>query len=85
VNAVKILERSDDKSTSGFLEQVSLAADTDEIGPVELRDPHDGAPGQGLEFPSVFMTGMEEGYFRSGNPTFRREDLEEERRLCMWA
>ncbi len=84
VNAVEeYLERSEDKSTSGFLEQVSLVSDTDEIesGPnyVTLMTVH---LAKGLEFPSVFMTGMEEGLFPIGESDFSQEDLEEERRLC---
>ncbi|MDT5132868.1 MAG: ATP-dependent helicase UvrD/PcrA, partial [Mycobacterium sp.] len=67
-----------------FLERVSLVADTDEIpehsaGVVTLMTLHTA---KGLEFPVVFMTGMEDGVFphmRSlGNPT----ELEEERRLA---
>jgi DNA helicase II / ATP-dependent DNA helicase PcrA len=76
-------ERSEDKSTSGFLEQVSLVADSDEIesGPnyVTLMTVH---LAKGLEFPCVFLTGMEEGLFPIGESDFSQEDLEEERRLC---
>ena len=76
-------ERSADKSTAGFLEQVSLAADSDEIetGPsyVTLMTVH---LAKGLEFPYVFMTGMEEGLFPIGESDFSQEELEEERRLC---
>ncbi len=84
VNAAEeYLERSEDKSTAGFLEQVSLVADSDEIesGPnyVTLMTVH---LAKGLEFPSVFLTGMEEGLFPMGESDFSQEDLEEERRLC---
>jgi len=76
-------ERSADKSTAGFLEQVSLVADSDEIesGPnyVTLMTVH---LAKGLEFPCVFLTGMEEGLFPIGESDFSQEDLEEERRLC---
>ena len=69
-----------------FIEQVSLVADADEIpegeehgGLVTLMTLHTA---KGLEFPVVFLTGMEEEVFphqRSlGNPT----ELEEERRLA---
>src|SRR4029077_17103426 len=37
---------------------------------------------KGLEFPFVFMTGMEEGLFPIGESDFSQEELEEERRLC---
>ncbi|HVO32855.1 MAG TPA: UvrD-helicase domain-containing protein [Elusimicrobiota bacterium] len=76
-------ERSEDKSLTGFLEQVSLVADADEIesGPnyVTLMTVH---LAKGLEFPAVFLTGMEEGLFPIGESDFSQEDLEEERRLC---
>src|SRR5262249_26350475 len=84
INAVEEYEeRSSDKSTAGFLEQVSLVADSDEIetGPnyVTLMTVH---LAKGLEFPFVFMTGMEEGLFPIGESDFSQDELEEERRLC---
>jgi len=84
INAIEeYLERSEDKSASGFLEQVSLVADSDEIesGPnyVTLMTVH---LAKGLEFSSVFLTGMEEGLFPMGESDFSQEELEEERRLC---
>jgi DNA helicase-2/ATP-dependent DNA helicase PcrA len=76
-------ERSDDKSTAGFLEQVSLVSDADDIesGPnyVTLMTVH---LAKGLEFPFVFLTGLEEGLFPIGESDFSQEELEEERRLC---
>lgn len=84
INAVQEYEeRSSDKSTAGFLEQVSLVADSDQIeqGPnyVTLMTVH---LAKGLEFPCVFVTGLEEGLFPIGESDFSQEDLEEERRLC---
>jgi len=84
INAVdEYEERSPDKSTAGFLEQVSLVADSDEIesGPnyVTLMTVH---LAKGLEFPAVFLTGMEEGLFPIGQTDLAPEELEEERRLC---
>jgi len=84
LNAVlEYQERSSDTSTAGFIEQVSLVADSDDIesGPnyVTLMTVH---LAKGLEFPAVFMTGMEEGLFPIGESDFSQEDLEEERRLC---
>lgn len=64
-----------------FLARIALVQDTDELDytdAVVLMTFH-GA--KGLEFPAVFMTGMEEGVF----PSYRTEtiaDMEEERRLC---
>ena len=72
-------------SLSGFLEEIALVADIDTVDPgqdyVLLMTLHSA---KGLEFPRVFMTGMEDGIFpgymtvTSGDPS----DLEEERRLC---
>jgi DNA helicase-2/ATP-dependent DNA helicase PcrA len=73
----------EDKTLEGFLERVSLVSDVDNYQDrwdrVSLMTLHCA---KGLEFPIVFLTGMEEGLF----PHHRRgedlEDMEEERRLC---
>ncbi|PKM49206.1 MAG: DNA helicase PcrA [Firmicutes bacterium HGW-Firmicutes-7] len=75
----------EEPSLNGFLEEVSLIADVDQYDQntdvVVLMTLHSA---KGLEFPYVFMTGLEEGLF----PSFMtissgsEEDLEEERRLC---
>jgi DNA helicase-2/ATP-dependent DNA helicase PcrA len=76
-------ERSDDRSLEGYLEQVSLVTDTDQIdsslGAVTLMTLHSA---KGLEFDVVFITGMEEGLFPHGNSLRNESGLEEERRLC---
>jgi DNA helicase-2/ATP-dependent DNA helicase PcrA len=69
-----------------FLEQVSLVADADEIpvgdeseGVVTLMTLHTA---KGLEFPVVFLTGMEENVFPHSRSIGERDELEEERRLA---
>ncbi|MCD8075582.1 MAG: DNA helicase PcrA [Lachnospiraceae bacterium] len=72
-------------SLSGFLEEVALVADIDEVSgendQVLMMTLHSA---KGLEFPTVFLVGMEDGLFpgymsiMSDDPA----DLEEERRLC---
>ena len=66
-----------------FLDSVSLVADTDELDPeaagVTLMTLHSA---KGLEFPVVFLTGLEEGVFPHSRSMGDREELEEERRLC---
>lgn len=66
----------------GLLEEISLIADIDaydeDVDSVVLMTIHSA---KGLEFPNVFLTGMEEGLFPSGRCE-SDEDLEEERRLC---
>lgn len=66
-----------------FLEQVSLVADTDEIDDddtsVVLMTLHSA---KGLEFPAVFLIGMEEGIFPHTRSIGEPDELEEERRLA---
>ncbi|WP_139978081.1 DNA helicase PcrA [Nocardioides litoris] len=69
-----------------FLERVALVADTDQIpdddggtGVVTLMTLHTA---KGLEFPTVFLTGMEEGVFPHSRSLGDRPELEEERRLA---
>ena len=71
---------------SGFLEEVALIADIDTVEDTDdrvlLMTLH---AAKGLEFPVVYMTGMEEGLFPSRmsmNADNPDEEIEEERRLC---
>ena len=75
-------------SLEDFLEQVSLVADADEIpdteeaeqaGVVTLMTLHTA---KGLEFPVVFLTGMEDGTFPHLRSLGDAKELEEERRLA---
>ncbi|MDQ7040465.1 MAG: UvrD-helicase domain-containing protein [Rhodothermus sp.] len=66
---------------SGFLQEVALLTDLDEMpedNRVTLMTLH---ASKGLEFPVVFITGLEEGLFPLAQATQDRKDLEEERRL----
>ena len=66
-----------------YLEQVALITDVDSYDPsldrVSLMTLH---AAKGLEFPVVFMVGMEEGLFPHSRTASADEDVEEERRLC---
>ena len=66
-----------------FLDSIALVADIDEVdeeaGGVTLMTLHSA---KGLEFPVVFLTGMEEGVFPHSRSMNEAEELEEERRLC---
>ncbi|MGH7401090.1 MAG: ATP-dependent helicase [Candidatus Rokuibacteriota bacterium] len=66
-----------------FLDSIALVADTDDIdaeaGGVTLMTLHSA---KGLEFPVVFLTGLEEGVFPHSRSMLEPEELEEERRLC---
>lgn len=70
-------------SLSGFLEEVALVADIDNLDEeqdyVVLMTLHSA---KGLEFPNVYLAGMEDGLFPSYMCIDNPEDLEEERRLC---
>ncbi len=70
-------------SLQDYLEQVALITDLDNYDPqqqrVTLMTLHSA---KGLEFPVVFMTGMEEGLFPHARSGDGGEDLAEERRLC---
>jgi len=79
-------QHPEDGSLSGFLEQVSLVADADQIpegaehgGMVTLMTLHTA---KGLEFPVVFLTGMEEDVFPHQRSAADERELEEERRLA---
>lgn len=87
VSKVVSYEESEENPTlSGFLEEVALVADIDSLDDesdyVVLMTLHSA---KGLEFPQVYLAGMEDGLFpsymsiESDNPT---EEIEEERRLC---
>ncbi len=82
--AQDFVERSEDKSLQAFLDMIALLTDVDEgmretQGKVTLMTLH---MAKGLEFPAVFITGMEEGIFPHGRAYTDPEELEEERRLC---
>lgn len=82
-DAVDFEKNSEDKSLSAYLEKVSLVQDADKIededDSVVLMTVHSA---KGLEFPVVFMVGMENGIF-PGSASFEKEsEMEESRRLC---
>ncbi|TKA12880.1 DNA helicase PcrA [Actinacidiphila oryziradicis] len=81
-------ERADDEpgTLADFLERVALVADSDQIpdgdeggGVITLMTLHTA---KGLEFPVVFLTGMEDGVFPHMRSLGQAKELEEERRLA---
>lgn len=68
---------------AGFLEEVALISDLDTVDDsgdaVTLMTLH---AAKGLEFPVVFMIGMEESIFPHSRAFFEQDEMEEERRLC---
>ncbi|MBQ7076200.1 MAG: UvrD-helicase domain-containing protein [Clostridia bacterium] len=73
----------EEATLNNYLEKISLVADVDNYDEsqevVVLMTLHSA---KGLEFPVVFMCGMEEGLFPSYMSISSNEELEEERRLC---
>ena len=73
----------DDPTLSGFLDEVALYTDLDstEEGDncVMMMTMHSA---KGLEFPEVFVVGMEDGLFPGNRAMGDEEEMEEERRLC---
>ncbi len=81
--ATRQAEGQETVGLEAFLDSIALVADTDEFDPeaggVTLMTLHSA---KGLEFPVVFLTGMEEGVFPHSRSMDEAEELEEERRLC---
>jgi DNA helicase II / ATP-dependent DNA helicase PcrA len=76
-------ERAPESSLASFLDQTALIADqdtlVDDAGCVVLMTLHTS---KGLEFPVVFISGMEDGMFPHRRAFEDSSELEEERRLC---
>lgn len=80
--AIEFEEESADNTLAEFLEGITLSSDIDGMedndDSVTLMTLHSA---KGLEFPTVFLAGMEEGIFPGYKSTTDPKDLEEERRL----
>ena len=80
---IKYQEEEEDFELSDFLEDVALVSDIDSYNAdddcVVLMTLHSA---KGLEFPVVFIPGMEEGIFPGNQSIYSDDDLEEERRLA---
>jgi len=76
-------ENGEDASLYGFLEEISLITDIDnydeESNSVVLMTMHSA---KGLEFPVVFIPGMEDGIFPGVQAIYNESDMQEERRLA---
>ena len=80
---LSVAQEYQDIGLDGFLEEVSLISDIDQADfnadSVTLMTLH---AAKGLEFPVVFMTGMEETIFPHSRALYDPSEMEEERRLC---
>ncbi len=83
-NILGFLEQDpEDRTLAGFLNEIALYTDLDSMDGsddcVTLMTIHSA---KGLEFPNVYVVGMENGVFPGTNALFDQDELEEERRLC---
>ncbi|MBR4548719.1 MAG: UvrD-helicase domain-containing protein [Oscillospiraceae bacterium] len=80
---LSFMKESGDDSLEGYLANVALYTDLDnydrDADAVVLMTMHSA---KGLEFPTVYLVGMEEGIFPGIRAIGEREEMEEERRLC---
>ncbi len=81
--AIEFEEEFVDNSLSDFLESITLTSDIDNLeeneDSITLMTLHSA---KGLEFPVVFLVGLEEGIFPGYKSISEQKELEEERRLC---
>ena len=82
-NILGYIKETGDASLAGFLDEVALYTDLDsydaETDCATMMTMHSA---KGLEFPEVFIVGMEEGLFPGARCIGEPEEMEEERRLC---
>ncbi|RTK95339.1 ATP-dependent DNA helicase PcrA [Candidatus Saccharibacteria bacterium] len=80
---ISVAQEYQDLGLEGFLEEVALVSDLDSVEfgneAITLMTLH---AAKGLEFPIVFMTGMEESIFPHSRALYDASEMEEERRLC---
>ncbi|MDF2460841.1 MAG: ATP-dependent helicase PcrA [Candidatus Saccharibacteria bacterium] len=80
---LSVAEAYNEVTLEGFLEEIALISDIDNYSEstdaVTLMTLH---AAKGLEFPVVFIPGMEEGIFPHSRALFDGDQMEEERRLC---
>ena len=82
-NLLRYMEENEEGTLTGFLEEVALMTDIDNYNQdaesVVMMTLHSA---KGLEFPVVFIVGMEEGLFPGNQVMYDPSEVEEERRLC---
>jgi DNA helicase-2/ATP-dependent DNA helicase PcrA len=80
---LSVAQEYQDEGLAGFLEEVALVSDLDGTDfnndAVTLMTLH---AAKGLEFPVVFMAGLEESIFPHSRALYDQHEMEEERRLC---
>lgn len=80
---ISYMENNDAPTLNGFLEEIALYTDIEQYDAdadaIVMMTMHSA---KGLEFPHVFIVGMEEGLFPSSRSIGENDEMEEERRLC---
>ena len=80
---VSYVENAEEPTLAGFLEEIALYTDIEQYDPTAdaavMMTMHSA---KGLEFPQVFLVGLEEGLFPGMRAIGEPEEMEEERRLC---
>ncbi|MCQ2418306.1 MAG: UvrD-helicase domain-containing protein [Clostridia bacterium] len=80
---ISYMENNDAPTLNGFLEEIALYTDIEQYDAdadaIVMMTMHSA---KGLEFPHVFVVGMEEGLFPSSRSIGENDEMEEERRLC---
>ncbi len=82
-NLIRYMEENEGGTLTGFLEEIALLSDIDNYNAdsesAVMMTLHSA---KGLEFPIVFIVGMEEGLFPGNQVMYDPSEIEEERRLC---
>lgn len=82
-NLIRYEEEAEEPTLNGFLEEIALMTDIDnynaDLDAVVMMTMHSA---KGLEFPYVFIIGMEDGVFPGSQSIYNPDDMEEERRLA---
>jgi DNA helicase II / ATP-dependent DNA helicase PcrA len=82
-NIITYMKENPDGNLAGFLDEISLYTDLDNLDRsqdcVSVMTMHSA---KGLEFPTVFIIGAEEGVFPGARTIGEPDEMEEERRLC---
>ena len=81
-NIISYMEQSGDATLAGFLDDVALYTDLDNLDEADCVTMMTMHSAKGLEFPTVFIVGMEENMFPSSRCIGDPVEMEEERRLC---
>lgn len=81
-NIISYMRENPEGTLASFLDEISLYTDLEQLGGGECVAMMTMHSAKGLEFPTVFIVGAEEGIFPGSRTIGEAEEMEEERRLC---